>query len=165
MSMSAASASRSASILALDLATTAGWCFGMPGTTPRLGAVQLAPDGNIGARGCALVDWLDDHHAVFQPDLIVFEAPLPRGQHSGIQAGRIALGLAMACEMYCYRAAVRCAEGNVNAARKIVLGKGNASKDEAIAACRAAGLAPPTHDAADAWVLWSYACKLRGRLP
>ncbi len=152
------------SILALDLASTTGWCWGEPGQRPWLDSVQLAPGGSVGERCCALVDWLDDSSQTFRPDLIVFEAPLPRGQHSGIQAGRIALGLAAACEMFGVRKAIRCTEGNVNQARKHVLGRGNATKDDAVAACRAAGLTPSTHDAADAWVLWRFAVMMRGRV-
>ena len=154
----------SRSILALDLATHAGWCWGVPGTTPRIGAVDLAPGEMAAARYCALVDWLEDHVAVFQPDLIAYEAPIPRGTHSGLQAGRILLGLAAAVEMFAYRAAITCREGNVNEARKAVLGKGNASKDECEIACRNAGLNPPSQDASDAWVLWRYAVLTRGRI-
>jgi Holliday junction resolvasome RuvABC endonuclease subunit len=151
-------------ILALDLASNAGWCCGPIGGTPRLDSVELAPGGSVGARGCALVDWLADHIQVFQPGLVAFESPLPRGKHSGIQAGRIALGLAMACEMFCHRRNLACREAAVTEARKVVLGKGNAQKDEAMRACRAAGLNPRDTDAADAWVLWRFACVTRGRI-
>lgn len=142
-------------LLALDLATNTGWCCGSSKSKPRIGSVRLEGNG-IGERGCHLIDWMDDHVSVFNPQMIVFEAPLPRGLHSGINAGRIALGLAMAVEMFCYRRAIPCHEGNVNAARKAVLGKGNAKKPDCMAFCRAAGLDPPDEDASDAWVLWRY---------
>lgn len=149
-------------ILALDIATSTGWCCGVPGERPDLGSVELAPGRSIGERGCALVDWLDDYRAFFAPWLIVYEAPLQRGEHLSVQAGRLALGLAMAVEMYGFRAGIVVREANVQQARKAVIGRGNASKADVWATCCNAGLDPPDYDASDAWLIWRFAAMLRG---
>lgn len=148
-------------ILALDLATSTGWCHGEPGTKPQLGSVRFAPDGTIAARGCALLDWMSDHSAFFDPWLIVYEAPLKHDRQSSQQSARTAFGLSMAVEMFCHRQGLRCMEGNVQMARNAVLGRGHHGKQSAWEACRHFGLNPPDLDASDAWVIWRYAALTR----
>ena len=149
-------------ILALDLGSQSGWCCGVVGDpTPRISSVRLGRQGyENGAIAASLCDWLADMITTHDPSLVLYEAPLPRGQHGGIQAGRILLGLAMVTELVCYRREVRCREANVNTVRAQVLGKGNASKDEVMLWCRGQGWQPDDTDASDAAALWAYGCKL-----
>jgi Holliday junction resolvasome RuvABC endonuclease subunit len=144
-------------VLALDLATVTGWCHGVPGAgTPRIGVIRLRPSGvtgeAYGAIGAGMEEWLCDLIPIVNPRVIAFEAPLLR--HKGAAAARIALGLAMIVETVAHQFAVRVMENHAGNTRKIVMGKGNPTKEEVVAWCRQRGWQPPTHDAADAAVLW-----------
>ncbi len=64
-------------ILALDLATTTGWCRGTTDTTPKSGAVGMRPKGAAALDvPCVLTNFLWDVNQFAIPDLIVYEAPL-----------------------------------------------------------------------------------------
>ena len=152
-------------ILALDLASVTGWCHGVPGATrsPRIGVIRLRPNSATGAAygviGAGMEEWLCDLIPVIQPQLIIYEAPLLR--HKGAAAARIALGLAMIVETVAHQFAVRAAENHAGNTRRLVMGKGNPTKDEIVAWCLAQGWNPPTHDAADAALLWRLACDVQ----
>lgn len=148
-------------ILALDLATTTGWCHGLPGAeTPRIGVIRLRPPAAAGRAyyghiGAGMEEWLCDLIPVINPRLIVYEAPLLR--HKGAAAARIALGLAMIVETVAYQHDVRIMENHAGNTRKLVMGKGNPTKEQIIDWCSARGWDTPTHDAADAALLWQLA--------
>jgi crossover junction endodeoxyribonuclease RuvC len=155
--------------LAFDLATNAGWCGG-PRTSPRVGSVALAPDDPHPARGCALLDWLDDYACSFDPAsglpaLIVHTSPYIPSRASSQHAGALAHGLTMALGMWCWRRQVRCMKATDNQVRKIVFGRGDCSKAFVFAECRKAGLDPPDMDASDAWAIWRAAFMVRGDIP
>ncbi len=152
-------------ILALDLSGNTGWCFGAAGdAAPRLGSVQLGRNGyDNGAIAAALCDWLADAITTFAPSTVLYEAPLPRGQHSGVQAGRILLGLAMVTELVCFRREVDCREAHVSTVRAQTVGRGNCKKEDVAAWCTAQGWRFPDLDAADAAALWAYGVKVAMR--
>jgi hypothetical protein len=159
-------------VLALDIATVTGWCVGVPGGAPLLGSVRLEGNGvTDGALGCALIDWLSDRIGFYDPSLVVYEAPLPGGQHSSINAGRIALGLVTATQIVCWRRRVRCVPANVNTVRAKVLGNGHSKKPEVAAWCTIQGWTvpmvggSPDLDATDAAVLWAYQTGMRHQPP
>lgn len=71
-------------ILALDVATTTGWAYGMPGDRPafghfRSGKPRPKGEGNTGEVLRAFCLWLGTRCIELQPAMVVFEAPyVPR---------------------------------------------------------------------------------------
>jgi len=72
-------------ILALDVATTTGWAYGMPGDRPAFGHFRSGTprrkgaDDNLGEVLTEFRGWLDRWCAKSEPRMMVFEAPyVPR---------------------------------------------------------------------------------------
>jgi Holliday junction resolvasome RuvABC endonuclease subunit len=151
-------------ILALDTARTTGWCCGVPGERPHYGAVTFNGPSHGAVYG-AFCDWVEDAIRLHKPREIVVESPLHRGGHLGQDAALLAFGFLAHLELLCHDHAVRLMAEHVQTSRKNVIGRGNFAKGTAKQAvmdwCRAQGFNPPTHDAADAIVLWLYASQLR----
>jgi hypothetical protein len=71
-------------ILALDVASTVGWCRGPLRGRLAYGSHRLAPEGaSDGAVGLGMIQWLGDQLRAFKPRLIVFEAPIAAGVMQG----------------------------------------------------------------------------------
>lgn len=145
-----------ARVLALDLGTSTGWCAGTAGKPTTDSVVLFKAGYDNGAIAASLCDWLADMITMHDPTVIYFESPLNRGDHSGVQAGRILLGLSMVVELVAWRREVPCREANVSTVRKAVVGRGNARKPDVMTWCLANGMTPPNFDASDACVLWEY---------
>lgn len=147
-------------ILALDLARRLGWAAGVPGDRPRSGVVQLRGQSH-GEVYAALGNWLDDARLVHQPASLVYEAPLIGGQHSGINAARLALGMVAIVEQFCWDNSIDCLEEHVSRTRKEVLGRGSfpkgTAKAEVMAWVRAQGFDVADDNQADSIVLWLHA--------
>lgn len=151
-------------ILALDLATRTGFCRGKVGAPrPIISHVDLtaAKNRGYGALGSSFTGWLYDQIELEKPSLITFEAPLPF--HSGIAAGRIALGLAMLVEEVCFRMEVPVRECGVAWVRKTALGSGRQTKEQVMDWANKQNWDPPSHDAADAAALWVATCMVLER--
>lgn len=154
-------------ILSLDIATKLGWCFGVSGGHPTLGAVRLMGKGaEDGAIFASLCDWLADAITVHAPKRVVYEAPLVSGQHSSINAARLALGLVAVTQLVCWRREVRCEQAQVNRVRSKVIGSGRADKAAVAAWVASMGwkvpldCGEPDLDACDAAAVWAYASGL-----
>ena len=151
-------------VLTLDLARSMGWCAGVPGHRPRFGVVHHRGQCH-GEAYASLANWLEDAARVHAPGEVCFEAPLARGQHSGIAAGRLLLGMVAVVQMFCWDHSIRCTEAPVASTRKAVLGRGTFPKGTAKAEvarwCRDNGFDPPDDNAADALVLWKHVEQLR----
>lgn len=161
-------------VLFLDLATTMGWCEGVPGTgdRPMSGTIRLAPEGSPPAAVFGgLLDFLITRLTTFRYRLIVYEAPMdPRHMKTNINTARILLGMPAIVEAVAYQTghhALR--EASVNDVRKSLLGyiprraKGDApaaQKAPVIAELRACGYEPKDDNEADAIAGWIFACKL-----
>jgi hypothetical protein len=63
-------------ILAADIASRTGLAFGVAGETPRAVTVDLGKRRSDGARFARLLRLTRDAIARFDPDLVVFEAPV-----------------------------------------------------------------------------------------
>jgi Holliday junction resolvasome RuvABC endonuclease subunit len=151
-------------IAALDLGTNTGWCAGDSAQEPVCDSVDLDARLSHGGRGCALTDFLGDLIGVARPWLIVYETPLVSGRHKSQQAARLTHGLAMAVEMFCHRAKIRCKEAHIQKTRLAVFGYGHATKEEGFTLAMARGIDPPDTDASDSYVLWLFAVKTHGEL-
>jgi Holliday junction resolvasome RuvABC endonuclease subunit len=172
-------------ILALDLATQTGVCFGAAdtGEIPTLDHFRLPSTGDdVGRFLAAFEDQINALIDRAAPTLIVFEAPvLPRAKFNpatkkveggvSIITTRKLQGLAGELERIAFRQGIECAEIQPSEAKQALTGKGNAKKAEMVRACRAFGLNPHTYthqgeeasDEADAFGVWL--CALRMRHP
>lgn len=161
-------------ILALDLATNTGVCWGDGSVPPVLESNRLPSTGNdVGRFLAEHEDYLRSLIARVQPHLLVFEAPvLPRPKFNrqtnkmeggtGLMVTRKLQGLAGVTEMVTHRLRVPAAEAQPSEVKQALTGKGNAKKHEMVAACRSLGLNPATYikdgeeasDEADAVGVW-----------
>lgn len=172
-------------ILALDLATQTGVCFGAAdtGEVPTLEHFRLPSTGDeVGRFVNDFEDRIRALIALVEPTLIVFEAPvLPRAKFNretkkveggvSIITTRKLQGLAAMLEAIADREKLECKELQPSQVKQALTGKGNAKKAEMVRACRAFGLNPHTYthqgeeasDEADAFGVWL--CALRMRHP
>lgn len=168
-------------ILALDLATNTGACWGEGDDLPCLSSERMPSTGDeVGPFLCAFEDWLRMMLDGVAPGCrIVFEAPvLPRAKINKFTKkleGGVSLittrklqGLAGVLEMVAHREGLSCHEIQPSEAKLALAGKGNAKKHEMVAACRAYGLDPKTYtvdglpasDEADAFGVWLHAVRI-----
>ena len=148
-------------ILALDLSSRTGWAVGRSGEVPGHG-VWLLPAATLGLGGAfsALASSLEDALRLFVPGLIIMEAPLPPQAQTAMHSARLQFGLAAITEMLAHEWGVPCEEARATEVRRLVLGKGIATKAEVIAWCREQGLSPAEDNDADALVLLEYRLRL-----
>ena len=172
-------------LVALDLATQTGICFGAAdtGEVPTLDHFRLPSTGDdVGRFLAAFEDQINTLIDRAAPTLIVFEAPvLPRAKFNpatkkveggvSIITTRKLQGLAGELERIAFRQGIEIAEIQPAQVKQALTGKGNAKKPAMVAACRAFGLEPYTYthqgedasDEADAFGVWL--CALRMRHP
>ncbi len=71
-------------ILALDLASVTGWAIGEPGGTPKHFSIRFAtPGASHEAIFSNAMHWMQGMLSAYQPDLIVWEAPMPTSFNRG----------------------------------------------------------------------------------
>lgn len=149
------------SILALDLATQTGCCFGAPDERPELSHVRMPSTGvDVGLFLSSWEDWLRPQVAALRPALLLFEAPILAAQ-TQIATTRKLQGMAGVTEMVAHRAGIECAEVATSQVKKALTGSGKADKAQMIAAAKAYGFDPKTSDEADAFGIWLCAVRLR----
>lgn len=153
-------------ILFLDIATTTGWCEGLPGERPVSGKIRLAPEGSKPAAIFGgMLSFLGARLTAFRYRMIVYEKPMdPRHMKTNINTARVLLGLPAVVEAVAHQTghhAIR--EANVHDVRKHLLGvrpaKGDA-KRAVTEAVRALGFDPADDNEADAIAGWAYAVSL-----
>lgn len=158
-------------ILALDLSSITGWCYGVADCeVPLFGTWHLPVEFGRGAVFASLENEVEDAIAEFRPAEVIQESPLDRAMKATArgtrneQASRQQFGLAAAVEATCYRERVHCSDGHVNTVRKHVLGKGNIPADlvkgVVLHYCAMRGWHVPDHNSGDACVLWVYRASL-----
>lgn len=149
--------------LALDLATSTGFCIGAAdtGEVPTLGHVRMPSTGpDVGQFLCAWQDWLEPKVREVGPTLVIFEAPILPAQ-TQMATTRKLQGMAGVTEMVCHRAGIEVAEVATSQVKKSLTGSGRADKADMIAAARHYGFDPQTSDEADAFGIWLCALRLR----
>ncbi|WP_194094584.1 hypothetical protein [Marivivens aquimaris] len=161
-------------ILFLDLATTTGWCDGLPvkGEKPQSGSVRLAYQGATpGEKYDALVQFIGARFAVTRYQYLVWEAPLdPRsmGGKTNVNTARTLITLAGICDLLATSYGVRPYEVHVSTVKSFILNgrrvTGAQKKTAIIEAVTAAGYSPSDDNEADAIAGWLFAAnKLAGR--
>jgi Holliday junction resolvasome RuvABC endonuclease subunit len=140
------------SLLALDLGTNMGYAINSNGVTMS-GSVNFKPgkfDGG-GIRFLKFRRWLDQIHAASPITEVCYEAVRA---HTAIDAAHIYGALMGVLQVWCEEYNVPYSGVAVSTIKKFAAGKGNASKDEVIAAVkRLWGFDPKSSDEADAIAL------------
>lgn len=153
-------------VLALDIASSCGWCIGGPGATPRFGTFKVPPaltPDDLGRRGAAFSNWLSDFVTVDRPNLIAFEAPISSAGLTNMQTIRMLYGLAFVAEMIAHIRGIDCEEANLQSVRKYFCGRGNAKKPDVISECvNGRGWNIADDHQADAGAVWAYVMAGRG---
>lgn len=144
-------------VLALDLASTTGWCMGPLGAKPGHGAISLRGLEHVN-RQAALRDWIEDTEKVAgRFTAIVVEAAIV-GAFSSQDAERLTIALHGMVELWAFDARIPFVAVAASTVRKAMLGRGSfpkgQAKPEVVRWCRAAGFEPRTDDDADAILLW-----------
>lgn len=117
------------SVLALDLATTTGWALHETGMErPFFGAFRLPGGPNdVGEAADALLQFLDEKHAMFRFTHVVFEDQFLPGDMNSKTARRL-MGLAAMVEWWCLKNKVRCFSVELSVWRKHFIGRGSGFK-------------------------------------
>lgn len=153
-------------ILALDLATVAGFAIGRPSDpNPRFGSFRCArPQGSLGAVYRGLSGWLRHTLSQEQIELLVFEAPMQQSIMLGrtnATTARVLIGLCAIAEEIAYGAGIDCREAAIADIRRHFIGehlRSARAKAATIEACRRIGWNPKNDNEADALALWNYQC-------
>jgi hypothetical protein len=153
-------------VLALDLATTTGWCIGVPGAVPECGHIRFTKPGTSRAATYrAYRNWLDETWGKRDeiPDLIVYESPAV-GAHMGgktnVDTLKLLSGLAEHLEEWAH-GKTELREASVSQVRSHFIGqnmKAKIAKPLVFERCVELGWPVETTDESDACALWDYQC-------
>jgi Holliday junction resolvasome RuvABC endonuclease subunit len=146
-------------ILAIDLGSQTGFAI-LKGSQVTIGTKKLCHDRHAsGVRALDFYRWLIQMIQEHSIEQVYFERVYT---HSGTEAthlyGYFMYMLAAVCEEH----EVKCVGFSVGTIKKFMTGKGNATKEEMIAAAKLRGLDPQTHDEADALAILCLALKTIG---
>lgn len=160
-------------ILALDVATRMGACFGRPLTTPAAWSVDFGELREHDARFAKALRFIRAMHMQLAPDLIAIEAPIGGPDASHYLIGLVAVMRAQAKDL-----GIQTVEYNIGSVRKHFIGEhftkrdfpgmtdtaaGKIIKGKVFTRCRALGWQVNDLDQADAAALWDYACSRESR--
>lgn len=164
-------------VIALDLATSTGWCCGNKGEIPKHGVENFSIDKSKGERkGKRFLNfhiWFRSLIKREKPDFVYFEAVK---FHTSLDNGRVYGGLLSQVQLICEAEGIEYLEFDVNQIKKFARGIGckmekdkfiyeetekgiKKSKCLTIATARQLGFKPICDDDADAICLWHLAIK------
>ena len=146
-------------ILALDMATVTGWATNSPAASGTENMKKRAGE----SRGMLFIrfdSWLQEMLQTVAPEMVVYERPHARGR----AANEILNGLLAYVTAACERHDIEFTDCPSTTLKKHATGKGNAGKDEMMAACRERfGIDPQDDNQADAlWLLDWAQCQFGG---
>jgi len=143
-------------IIALDLGTTAGWAISLPSGQIVSGSRSFKPgrwDGG-GVRFLRFTAWLDEMHGLYPFGSLAFEEVR---RHIGVDAAHVYGGLLATLTSWCELHGIPYQGVPVGTIKKHATGKGNASKDDMVAAAKGMGYYPRDDNEADALALLHWA--------
>lgn len=141
-------------LLAIDLGTRVGYAI-LKGNKLISGTKKLGRYKELfGERFCDFHKWLLSVIERYHVDVVYFERV-----YAGTEAAHVYGGLMYTLAAVCYQHHIPCNGLTVQAIKKFMTGKGNATKDEMIAAAKQKGFNPKTHDEADAIAIMFLAMK------
>lgn len=158
-------------VLALDLATEAGWALGRPGDDePLSGTVRFAKKGaSHGAIGKGAFDWFIGFIREHEIEQAVIEQEVRKPQYkSSHDSNDVTRGLIWQFRFMLFKRGIYEPRGltmaPVNSVRKFFLGDGNLPSEEAkyrtVQRCRALCWNPADDNAADALAIWAWRCAM-----
>lgn len=151
------------SILALDLGTSMGWALRL-GSETHSGTVSFRPsryDGG-GMRYVRFRSWLDQLAVTTGlPEAVYFEEVR---RHAATDAAHVFGGLLATLTAWCEERCIPYQGVPVGTWKRHACGKGNASKDDVIAAIRERGFNPTDDNEADAIAILHWALATKGGL-
>ena len=144
-------------ILALDLGTTTGWALASPGAH-RTSGTQIFKPGRFeggGMRYLRFKRWLTEiKQSADGIDAVYFEEVR---RHAGVDAAHAYGGFMAQLTAWCEHHGIPYQGVPVGTIKKHVTGKGNAGKQEMVAAMKALGFRPADDNEADALALLVWA--------
>jgi len=143
-------------VLALDLGQKTGWAMRLPDTIIASGTVEFRP-GRFEGGGMVYLRfraWLEQVHATNRLRLIVFEEVR---RHVGTAASHSYGGFLAILTSWCEHREVPYHGVPVGTIKRHIAGKGNARKEDVIAALRALGFDPDDDNEADALAVLHWA--------
>ncbi len=143
-------------VLALDLGQRTGWAMRLPDAIIASGIVEFRP-GRFEGGGMVYVrfrNWLEQVHATNRLRLVVFEEVR---RHAGTAASHAYGGFLAILTSWCEHHEVPYHGVPVGTMKRHIAGKGNARKDDVIAAVRALGFDPEDDNEADALAVLHWA--------
>ncbi len=149
-------------ILALDLGTTTGWALRGHDGLITSGTASFRPgrfDGG-GMRYLRFTNWLTEIDRLSGPIAAIWFEEVRR--HAGTDASHIYGGLMATLTAWAELRGVPYEGVPVGTWKRCVCGKGNARKDEVVAAMIARGFVPATSDEADALAILHWAVSTNG---
>lgn len=153
------------SILAVDFSKrSTGLAFGRPGERPVLSSISFAKweGASLAEASSAIIRWLPEVFATYQPDMIVVEAALPPIASREQISARLALGFDFLLKGAAHLRTIRCEEVAGGTWKAFTLGCGNLPSAEAkrrsMAVCKGMGWEATNNDEADAACVWIWAC-------
>ena len=148
-------------VVALDLGTSMGWALRL-GTDTHSGTVSFRPsryDGG-GMRYLRFRSWLDQlavEHML--PEAVYFEEVR---RHAATDAAHVFGGLLATLTAWCEERCIPYQGVPVGTWKRHACGKGNASKDDVVAAIRERGFNPTDDNEADAIAILLWAIETKG---
>jgi hypothetical protein len=159
------------SILALDVASRTGAAWGTVGATPRSLSIKFTREGEassmdgVGEASARAIRWLAEFTAVERFDRAVIEAPVPEaalGHQTNAWATALKFALIGSLSGALKLRSIPVAFANIQAVRKLFIGKGNVrgeiAKPEVMRICGALGWTPDNTDEGDAMACWLFEC-------
>lgn len=143
-------------VLALDLGQMTGWAMRLPDAIIASGTVEFRP-GRFEGGGMVYLrfrNWLEQVHATNRLRLVVFEEVR---RHVGTAASHAYGGFLAVLTSWCEHREVPYHGVPVGTIKRHIAGKGNACKDDVIAALRALGFDPEDDNEADALAVLHWA--------
>ena len=151
-------------LLALDLGTTTGWALRNRDGPINSGTVSLRPgrfEGG-GMRYLRFGKWLEQTLEITGGvDAVYYEAVR---RHAGTDASHVFGGLLATLTAWCEQNGIPYSGVPVGTWKRHACGKGNASKDDVIAAMRERGFEPADDNEADAIAILLWAIETNGGL-
>lgn len=150
------------SIIFLDIATSTGWCEGIPGQKPTFGSFRTSKDGDNADKFAGMFKWVGERFQIFKPQAMFFEAPLARNATTAEALMGMA-GAAQAAARLC--GVWKIQRAHVGSVRAFFLPKGSPRSGDAVKAavisrCKELGYNPKNDDEADAIAGWLFACSI-----
>ena len=129
-------------ILALDLATKTGWATNLPCREGGVVNFDSKRGDSPGVRFLRFSHWLKEIIGWAKPNLVVYE----QAHHRGGAATELAVGYSTHMQSVLTELDIEYASCHTGTLKKYATGKGNASKDEMVAACRKRYCVEPRDD-------------------